>query len=136
MATVQWLDDVELHDYDAARQYLTLTVQPAYAAATVEHLMLQHITSYCAKDIIRASGLKVLRPDNFHVNKDILKVKAGKKLSPILLVRKSPHLIIADGYHRVCAAYHLNENSRIPCKISNLMTYHPYPHVRESGDAG
>jgi hypothetical protein len=28
-------------------------------------------------------------------------------------------LQIADGYHRVCASYHLDENTDIPCRIAD-----------------
>jgi gluconate kinase len=40
-----------------------------------------------AKDLLRASGLPVLDPDNVHVAKDLAKVKKGTPLSPVLLVR-------------------------------------------------
>jgi len=29
-------------------------------------------------------------------------------------------LQIADGYHRVCASYHTDENTDIPCRIVGL----------------
>jgi hypothetical protein len=29
-------------------------------------------------------------------------------------------LIAADGYHRICASYHLNEDADIPCRIAEL----------------
>ncbi len=29
-------------------------------------------------------------------------------------------LTIADGYHRVCASYHLDEDADIPCRIVDL----------------
>lgn len=29
-------------------------------------------------------------------------------------------LQIADGYHRVCASYHLNEDTEIPCRIADI----------------
>jgi len=51
-------------------------------------------------------------------------VKGGKRLSPVLLVRGALErgfpLQIADGYHRVCASYHLGENNDIPCRIAEL----------------
>ena len=72
-----------------------------------------------AKDIFRASRLSLLGVSNTHVEKDRQKVKDGKALSPILLVRdtKLGKLIIADGYHRLCAVYSLSEDESIPCKI-------------------
>jgi len=27
---------------------------------------------------------------------------------------------IADGYHRVCASYHLDEDTEIPCRLVDL----------------
>jgi hypothetical protein len=29
-------------------------------------------------------------------------------------------LQIADGYHRVCASYHLSEDTEIPCRIADI----------------
>jgi hypothetical protein len=43
-------------------------------------------------------------------------------LSPVLLVagdlRLDRPLQVADGYHRVCASYHLDENTDIPCRLA------------------
>jgi hypothetical protein len=69
-----------------------------------------------AKDILRASALPLLAANDHEVAKDLSKVKSGTKLSPVLLVRGTP-LWIADGYHRVCASYHLDEDAAIPCRI-------------------
>jgi hypothetical protein len=41
-------------------------------------------------------------------------------MSPVLLVR-APALakvIVADGYHRLCAVYGLAEDEPIPCRIA------------------
>ena len=47
------------------------------------------------------------------------KIRSGEALSPLLLLRDSPNgrLIIADGYHRLCAVYSFDEDAVIPCKI-------------------
>jgi hypothetical protein len=39
------------------------------------------------------------------VNKNKGKIRAGEKLSPVTLMRDAENgrLIVADGYHRVCA---------------------------------
>jgi hypothetical protein len=74
---------------------------------------LQH---YAAKDILRAAGLALLAADDSEVAEDLEKVKHGEKLSPVLLVQGIP-LWVADGYHRVCASYHVNEKSPVPCRI-------------------
>jgi hypothetical protein len=75
------------------------------------------ITHRKAKDILRASQLALLGQDNKHVAADLAKVSAGQAMSPILLLRGSDQhpLIVADGYHRVCASYWLDENTDIPC---------------------
>ena len=43
----------------------------------------------------------------------------NKKLSPLLLYRDKTNskLIVADGYHRLCAVYTFDEDAMIPCKI-------------------
>jgi hypothetical protein len=64
----------------------------------------------------RASGLPLLGAEDSEVAADLEKVKFGKKLSPVLLIQGSP-LWVADGYHRVCASYHLNEKTDLPCRI-------------------
>jgi hypothetical protein len=77
-----------------------------------------------AKDILRAAGLPLLAADDPEVVKDVKKVANGEALSPILLVRgdlaAGRSLQIADGYHRVCASYHLSEDTEIPCRIADV----------------
>jgi len=57
---------------------------------------------------------------NYHVKKDRKKIKAAQLLSPLLLIRDSNlgRVIIADGYHRLCAVYSFDEDAVIPCKIA------------------
>ena len=77
------------------------------------------MSSFKAKDIFRASGLSLLGVSNSHVERDQQKIAAGHPLSPLLLVRPSNNqaVIIADGYHRMCAVYSFDEDALIPCKI-------------------
>ena len=77
------------------------------------------MSAFKAKDIFRASGLSLLGISNSHVEHDRKKILAGKSLSPLLLVRapNNPKVIIADGYHRMCAVYSFDEDALIPCKI-------------------
>jgi hypothetical protein len=53
------------------------------------------------------------------VEKDRKMIKDGKELSPLLLVRDKANgkVIIADGYHRLCAVYSFDEDVLIPCKL-------------------
>jgi disulfide oxidoreductase YuzD len=68
---------------------------------------------------LRASGLSPLGISNAHVEKDKKKINSGHALSPLLLVRDKANakVIIADGYHRMCSVYLINEDATIPCKI-------------------
>ncbi len=119
METEHWKNEPEDQDYPAALSYLSLLMDPTVAAEVVNALQkIGKLDHYKAKDILRASGLALLAEDNKHVASDLDKVKSGRKLSPVLLVRGQP-LLVADGYHRVCASYHLDENADIPCRIVN-----------------
>jgi hypothetical protein len=118
---VKWLPKPETHDYQAAQDYLSLIMSPEQAAAYVAKLSAAQddITHRQAKDILRASQLTLLDEKNKHVASDLFKVSSGQPLSPILLIRgDGVHpLIIADGYHRVCATYWIDENTDIPCVL-------------------
>jgi hypothetical protein len=115
----RWLSEPEKHDYPAAKSYLTLLYDEETAAKYAEDLSRAPMTSFAAKDIFRASQLPLLGSNNSHVRKNQKKLAAGKKLSPLLLVRDLAHgkLIIADGYHRMCAVYTFDEDTIVPCKI-------------------
>eukprot|EP00906_Rhabdomonas_costata_P021518 RCo031234 len=116
---IQWLDDVEDKDYPAALSYLSLIYPSAQAEACVNSLKTTDICEFKAKDIFRASALSLLGVSNLHVEKDREKIRTGKPLSPLLLVRdtRSGKVVIADGYHRMCAIYEFDEDAWIKCKI-------------------
>jgi len=118
-STIKWLDQPEDHDYDAAKSYLTLTFAADQTAQLVRQLRRSPLTEFKAKDLFRASGLSLLGISNTHVEKDRRKIASGENLSPLLLVRdrQRGRLIIADGYHRLCAVYGYDEDASIPCKI-------------------
>jgi hypothetical protein len=120
----RWKESPDDHDYPAAEDYLSLVTTPAAAKALVRRLRTAPIQHRKAKDLLRASGLPVLAPDNFHVAKDLKKVAQGRLLSPVLcvrgMVRLEVPLIVADGYHRICASYHLDEDADIPCRVTDL----------------
>ncbi len=117
--TIKWLDQPEDHDYAAAESYLSLTFEQSQARRLTKQLSRARVTEFKAKDIFRASGLSLLGVSNAHLEKDRRKIAAGKKLSPLLLVRDGGRgrVIIADGYHRLCAVYGYDEDALIPCKI-------------------
>ena len=114
-----WLTKPEKHDYPAAESYLSLIYDVKTAARYAKGLGKAPMTSFKAKDIFRASRLPLLGITNSHVRKNQKKLAAGKKLSPLLLVRdpRNGKLVIADGYHRMCAVYLFDEDTPVPCKI-------------------
>lgn len=112
-----WKDEPEEQDFPAAESYLSLHVGTAAAAKLVKGLRKQKVLRhYAAKDLLRASGLPLLAEDDSEVAEDVNKVKSGHRLSPVLLIEGIP-LWVADGYHRICASYHLNEKTEVPCRI-------------------
>jgi hypothetical protein len=118
-ADIKWLPEPEEGNYPAALSYLCLLFEDRKAAELVRELKRALMTEFKAKDVFRASGLSLLGISNSHVEKDRKKILAGKKLSPLLLVRdtRSTKVIIADGYHRMCSVYMFDEDAVIPCKI-------------------
>jgi len=113
---VKWLDAPENHDYDAAFDYLELHLTTEQAAQGAGQLREASQVSKKAKDILRAANLKVLPADDPHVAHDLKKIRKGEALSPVLIVRAYP-AIVADGYHRVCAAYHIEPNTNVACHL-------------------
>lgn len=118
-----WLKKPEKHDYPAAKDYLELLYNKKLVKCIIEKLRSAKMVNKKAKDILRASKLPLLTQDNVHIKNNMDKVANGEKLSPVLLVRGNQvsyddsDLIIADGYHRVCAIYYLSEDFNIPCKL-------------------
>ena len=116
---IKWLSEPEEHDYPAALSYLSLVYDEQTATTYVSKLKRTSISEFKAKDIFRASGLSSLGISNSHVKKDQQKLQSGDELSPLLLIRDSVNgkVVIADGYHRLCAVYAYDEDAVIPCKI-------------------
>jgi hypothetical protein len=116
---INWSPEPEEHDYPAAASYLSLLYSASEVEKIVEDLKNAKMTSFKAKDIFRASQLKLLDDKNFHVKKNLKKIEEGKSLSPLLLYRDETHgrVVIADGFHRLCSAYCIFEDLDIPCKI-------------------
>ncbi len=116
---IKWLEFPEEKDYHSAVSYLSLIYEAKIADALVDQLKSKSVTSFKAKDLFRASNLSLLGISNSHVRKDARKIKVGDYISPLLLVRDQVNgkVVIADGYHRLCAVYRYDEDALIPCKI-------------------
>lgn len=116
---IKWQDTPQEHDYPAAESFLSLVIGRQAAKSAVKELKSATISMFAAKDIFRASRLSLLGVGNGHVDRDRAKIIQQEKISPLLLYvdKRSGILVIADGYHRLCAVYTFDEDAMIPCKI-------------------
>jgi hypothetical protein len=116
-----WRKKPEAADYAAARRFLDL-IHPGERARSLVHALRRAETvDHVAKDLLRASGLPLLPRAEAHVEADLKKLHRGDPLTPVLLVqgdlsRQRP-LVIADGYHRICAICHYDEDAPVRCRI-------------------
>ena len=110
---MRWKKDVAQHDYTAASSYLSIRFGATHAEKVAAELRKLPVITRRANDILRATGRTALPLSDPGVLKDLKKVLAGDKLSPVLVAEGD----IADGYHRVSLAYALDPYAEIPLKI-------------------
>jgi hypothetical protein len=119
-----WLPKPLKEDYAAALDYLTLLFPPAQVRKLTEALTRAPLIHRQAKDLLRASQTHLLEADNPHVTNQLKKIKKGKRISPVLLVRGDARtgvtLTIADGHHRICASWYWDEDAPIACCVVAL----------------
>ena len=114
---IAWLDDVAEHDYEAARNYLSLKFDEKRAGEIVDRMKQAKLASRRANDILRATGLPALPLTDPGVQRDLLKLLNGEKLSPVLVSDQKPGADIADGYHRVSLAYNIDPFMSVPLRL-------------------
>ncbi len=89
-------------DYPAAADYLSLALGEQQPRHVVEELSSPQLLRRKAKDLRR--------------------VRRGQRLSPVLLVRGTDGAEVpltgADGYPRIRASYHLDEDADAPCALA------------------
>ena len=124
LPTATWRDEPAEHDYPAAANYLSLIATDDVVNDLIARMRKAPVQHFRVNDILRASDLPLLAMSDERVKGDLAKVVAGKQLSPVLVVRgdisTGRKLTIADGYHRICASYHLSEATYIPVKIVDI----------------
>jgi hypothetical protein len=120
----EWLKKPAKEDYGNALSYLMLICSISKAEKIVKALRKAKIAQHQAKDLLRAGALPLLPRENPHVDDDLKKLHKGKPLSPVLLARgdmqKGAPMVVADGYHRICAIYYHDESAPIPCRIVDM----------------
>jgi len=104
---IKWKLEPETEDYEGGKSFLLLICSQVEALQFIEQLHKSDTIEWASKDILRAAQLPVLDDSNPHVQEDIKRINKGTALPPVLLVRgemkKGNPLVIADGYHRICA---------------------------------
>jgi hypothetical protein len=121
---LEWAETGEAEDFDGAVKFLSLLCSGTKAAALVKSLRNSKLVEHAAKDLLRAAHLPLLPSDESHVDADLKRIHKGKALAPVLLVRgdiaTGLPLIVADGYHRICAVCYFDESAPIPCRIADI----------------
>jgi len=117
---IRWAKKVAEHDYGAALAYLTLRFDKRQADLLVKRLKEADVEQRRANDILRACNREPLPITDPGVHRSLLKVLAGERLSPVLLVSFPVGGDVADGYHRVSLAYALDPFGDVPCKIASV----------------
>lgn len=110
---LRWKKDVAEHDYAAASSYLSIRFGQSRADQVAAELRKLPVIRRRANDILRATGRAPLQLSDPGVLKDLKKVLAGQKLSPILVAEGD----VADGYHRLSLAYALDPYAEVPLKL-------------------
>ena len=121
---VDWKKAPEAEDYKGALAFLSLILPAEKCEELLRSLRAETNIDHAAKDLLRASNLPLLPRDEPHVENDLKRIEKGKSLAPVLLVRgdmaKGVPLIVADGYHRICAAYYCDEGAAVSCRIVSI----------------
>lgn len=115
----KWLPKQQAEDAAHAANYLALVFPAAVAKKLSARLRRAKVETQLAKDIVRAARITPLPATNAKVAHDLAKIAKGKPIPPILLVRgdatRDLPLIVADGMHRLSAAWHAQESAPVAC---------------------
>ena len=121
---LKWSEKEEGDDFEAAFKFLSLLCSDRKARALVKSLRESKPLEHAAKDLLRAAELPLLPRDDPHVDEDLKRIQKAKPLAPVLLIRGDAAsglpLIVADGYHRICAVVYFDESAPVRCRIADL----------------
>lgn len=118
---IAWKKKPEAEDYQGALQFLLLIYPERTARRLLRAYPKAKTVQHAAKDLLRASNLPLLPRKEAHVEEDLSRIRKGKDLPPVLLIRgdmsKNEPLVVADGYHRICAICYFDEDAPIACRV-------------------
>jgi hypothetical protein len=119
-----WKKKPEAEDYEGALSFLLLIYPDAKARRFLRSFRKAKTVEHAAKDLLRAGNLPLLSREDPHVEEDLTRIHKGKALPPVLLVRgdmtHGVPLVVADGYHRICAICYYDESAPIPCRLVSV----------------
>lgn len=113
----RWDNRPASEDFASALRYLSLQFRMGTARSLVKKARATKATEHVAKDILRACHLPLLPDDERHVAENLKRIQKSKPLSPVILIQgdltRGRPFVIADGYHRMCAAVHADEDAPV-----------------------
>lgn len=115
---LKWLDQPDPRTFDDAYDFLSLHWLPAQAGRAVEALRAAEIVKYRPGDVLRAGCLLPLPLNDPQVEREVAKAIGQGGVSPPLCIQLPQGLVVADGYHRLSAAYHLAPQEKAPVKLA------------------
>jgi len=118
--SVRWRKKPRKKDYLSAQSYLSLLFGSRSAIRLVKGLRRAHIKEIPARDILRASHTPMAEVHAFDWTSQHKDIKKGRPFSPILLVcgKHGDELVIADGFHRLCAAFAKDQDAIVSFKLA------------------
>lgn len=119
-ASLKWSKKPKKKNYAAAKAYLDLQFGRKRASAITTRLKRASVKKCAARDILRASHTPMAEVKAFDWDKQIKDIKRGRRISPILLVcgEHGAPVVIADGFHRLCAAFAFNQDVKVRFKLA------------------
>jgi hypothetical protein len=118
----QWADKPGKDNARDAASYLGMFKKQKNAQRIIDELLQKPIVYFKAKDILRASRLPPLPPDDPHVAAALQLINAGQTLDPVYLLRGKlkgdVQVTVLDGYHRISAAYNIDQSTDVACQIA------------------
>ena len=122
---LKWTEKQEGADFEAAFKFLSLLCSNTRANTIVKSLRGAKVLEHAAKDLLRAAELPLLPSDELHVSEDLKRIQKGKALAPCSFAVRGDlasglPLVVADGYHRICAVCYFDESAPVHCRIANI----------------
>ena len=118
---INWQTEVPYKNLADALDYLCLWMPTEEAGELVDGFKECPVSWLQAHTVLSACHLPILTKKDPHVKNDLQRIDDGEELAPIFIVRgcilANAKPLVADGYHRLCAAYLCDPNELVPCLV-------------------